>query len=77
LGGWLAPFEQNFGAMRMWDFDVKDNDQEIVVRAELPGFEANELDVQLNNDVLTIKAEKEQKDERKNSVGPRKLCRSG
>lgn len=64
LGGWLAPFEQDFGAMRMWDFDVKENDKEIVVRAEMPGFEANELDVQLNNDVLTIKAEKEQKGER-------------
>lgn len=60
-GGWLAPFEQDFGSMRLWDFSVTENDHEIVVRAELPGFEENELDVQLNGDVLTIKAEKEQK----------------
>jgi HSP20 family protein len=59
--GWLAPFDQDFESMRVWDFDVTENDREIVVRAEVPGFEPNELDVQLNNNVLTIKAEKEQK----------------
>jgi HSP20 family protein len=62
LGGtWLAPFDQDFGSMRVWDFDVTENDREIVVRAEMPGFEENELDVQINQNVLTIKAEKEQK----------------
>src|SRR2546430_16966559 len=58
-GGWLAPFGQDFESVRLWDFDVKENDQEIVVRAEVPGFEENELNVQFHNDVLTIKAEKE------------------
>jgi HSP20 family protein len=61
MGGWFAPSEQESGALRLWDFDVTENDKEVVVRAELPGFEENELDVQLNQDVLTIKAEKEQK----------------
>jgi HSP20 family protein len=61
MGGWLSPFGQDVGSVRLWDFDVSENDQEVVVRAEVPGFEENELDVQLNNDVLTIKAEKEQK----------------
>src|SRR5437660_585748 len=60
-GSWLAPFDQEMSNMRMWDFDVQEKDQEIAVRAELPGFEENELDIQLNQDVLTIKAEKEQK----------------
>jgi HSP20 family protein len=60
-GGRLAPFEQDFEPVRLWDFDVKENDKEITVRAEMPGFEEKELDVQLSNDVLTIKAEKEQK----------------
>jgi HSP20 family protein len=59
--GWLAPYDQDLRNIRVWDFDVKENDQEIVVRAEIPGFKEDELDVQLNNDVLTIKAEKEQK----------------
>lgn len=60
-GGLLAPFEQDFETLRLWDFDVKENDKEIIVRAEIPGFEEKELDVQLDGDVLTIKAEKEQK----------------
>jgi len=60
-GGWFAPSGQDFESMRVWDFGVTDNDKEIVVRAELPGFEEKEVDIQLNNDVLTIKAEKEQK----------------
>ncbi len=62
IGGWLAPFDQDLQAMRMWQVDVKENDQEITVRAELPGFEPNEIDVQVDNGVLAIKAEKEQKD---------------
>src|SRR5262245_14596304 len=60
-GGWLAPAQQDFATMRVWDFDVREDEKEIVVRAELPGFEEKELDIQLNQDVLTIKAEKEQK----------------
>jgi HSP20 family protein len=62
-GGPLAPFDQEFAAPRMWDFGVTHNDKEIIVRAEIPGFEDNELNVQLDNDVLTIKAEKEQKED--------------
>jgi HSP20 family protein len=60
-GGLFAPFEQDFEAIRLWDFDVNENDKEIIVRAEIPGFDEKELDVQLDRDVLTIKAEKEQK----------------
>ena len=32
----------------------------LTVRAEVPGFEENELDVQINQDTLIIRAEKEQ-----------------
>jgi HSP20 family protein len=62
--GWMAPFDRDFASMRVWDFDVTENEKEIVVRAELPGFEENELNVQLNNDVLTIKAQKEERGDR-------------
>jgi HSP20 family protein len=61
MGGWLAPFDEDLRSMRVWDFDVAENDQEVRVRVEIPGFEENELDVQLSNDRLTIKAEKEVK----------------
>jgi HSP20 family protein len=61
FGGSLSPFDEDRSAMRMWDFGVMEDDKEIVVRAEMPGFDENEIDVQLRDDVLTIKAEKEQK----------------
>ncbi len=62
-GGMVPPVAQDFETLRVWDLDVTENDKEIVVRAELPGFEEKELDIQINKDVLTIKAEKEQKSE--------------
>jgi HSP20 family protein len=58
LGGW---FDRDLETMRVWDFDVKEDDKEITVRAEMPGFEENEVDVQINDNVLTIRAQKEQK----------------
>ena len=62
-GGLLAPLGQEFETLRVWDFDVTEDDQEVAVRAEIPGFEANELDVQFNNNQLIIKAEKQRKEE--------------
>jgi HSP20 family molecular chaperone IbpA len=60
-GGWMMPFDQDFGAMLPLDLNVTENDQEIGVRAELPGFEQKEIDVRLTDNVLTISAEKEKK----------------
>jgi HSP20 family protein len=60
-GGRNGPSSDDMLALRVWDFDVTENDKEVVVRAEVPGFEESELDVQINQDVLTIKTEKEQK----------------
>jgi len=62
-GGWLAPSEE-YGPQRLWDFGVTEEDKEVIVRAELPGFEENELDVRLDGNVLTVRAEKQQGDGR-------------
>jgi HSP20 family protein len=61
FGEWLAPFAENYGAMHVYDFDVSEDDKEFVVKAELPGFEDNEIDVTISDNMLTIKAEKETK----------------
>ncbi len=53
--------EPDFGEMRLWDLSLDENDKEITVRAELPGFDANQIDVQFHDDVLTIRAGKESK----------------
>ena len=48
--------------------DVAEGDGELIVRASLPGFKREDIDVQIHNGVLSIKAEhtveKETKDER-------------
>jgi HSP20 family protein len=59
FGPMWSPWEQETGEMRFWDFDVREGENEIMVRAEVPGFEPNELDVEMHNDTLTIKAEKQ------------------
>ncbi len=64
FGPMWTPWEQDTGEMRMWDFDVREGNNEIIVRAEMPGFEPNELDVELQNDTLTIRAEKQKKGDR-------------
>jgi HSP20 family protein len=43
--------------MEPWGLEVEDRGREVVVRAELPGFEASALDVQLAGNRLTIRAD--------------------
>jgi HSP20 family protein len=59
LGRWPTPLEE-VGLGRFWAFDVRDEDRAVVVRAELPGFEAGDIDVHVCGAVLTIQAEKKQ-----------------
>lgn len=48
--------------------DVSESDGEIIVKAEIPGIESKDLDINLTGDVLTIKGEKkeEKREEGKN-----------
>ena len=70
---WLQPFhemfphwpfygEQEFD-MRMPRVDVLDREDEILVRAELPGVEKKDLDVSLTGQTLTIKGETSHREE--------------
>ena len=55
------------GAVRYPTVDVKENEDNFVVEAELPGVTEKEIDVKVENDLLTIsshrEAEKEEKKE--------------
>ncbi len=62
FGGFPEPFDREFGEMRRWDFGMEDRGNELVVRAEMPGFEEKDLDVQLHDNVLTIRAERQEGD---------------
>ena len=52
---------------RTWlpDLDVSETDKEIIVRAEVPGIERDDIDITLTNGLLTIKGEKKHEDEEK------------
>jgi HSP20 family protein len=43
-----------------WGLDLDDTGKEVVMRAEAPGFEASDFDVQVSGDVLTIRAERKE-----------------
>jgi HSP20 family protein len=64
LTPWAGHAGSEFAPMRFWDSGMEENDKEIVVHAELPGFEPSDLDVQINNDVLMIRAEHQTKSDR-------------
>lgn len=46
--------------MRLWGFDVAEKEREIVVSAQIPGFEENDVDVQLKEGHLEIDARRQQ-----------------
>ena len=61
-GGWRSPFRRDWPRLS-WGaegqtprIDVVERDDEIVVRAELPGVDKKDLDVSLTDDTVTIKA---------------------
>lgn len=45
--------------------DIKENDKEVSIKAELPGMDENDIEVSLTNDALTIKGEKKEEKEEK------------
>lgn len=46
-------------------FDVKENEEEVLVSAELPGVRASDIEVNLTGDTLLIKGEKKEEKEEK------------
>lgn len=63
----LAPFQAE--AARMPAIEVKETDEAITVDAEMPGLKQEEIQVSVDEGVLTISAErKQEKDEKKKNV---------
>lgn len=44
--------------------DVSENDGQVQVRAELPGLDAKDIDLNVSGDLLTIRGEKKQEEDR-------------
>lgn len=63
LGGSLLRNE--FGFSRMPSVDIAETDNEVTVSADLPGLEEKDIQVSLENDVLTLKGERKHEHEEK------------
>jgi HSP20 family protein len=55
FGGWPTPFEPE--RERFWNLEMEETDKEVVIRAEAPGFEAEEFHVEVRGDALMLRAE--------------------
>ena len=70
MGDWFDGFfrglDRPFVAERMWPaIDVADRDGAIVVRVEVPGCKANDIDISIHGSTLTISGQKEETKEQK------------
>ena len=65
---WLRPFSRDFRdlAGSMPSVDVIDRDDEVVVRAAVPGYKKEDIEISVSNSTLTLKGETktEQKEEK-------------
>jgi HSP20 family protein len=57
LAGWPVPFEMSWEMTEPWGVAMEEGEKEVVVRAEMPGFEASELEVTLRDNLLTLRAD--------------------
>lgn len=55
FGGWPTPFATE--TERFWNLEMEENEKEVFVRAEAPGFEAEEFHVEVRGETLMLKAE--------------------
>lgn len=53
--GWPTAWGPSERELR-WDMDVQDTDDAVLVRAEAPGFEPGDFDLEVNNDQLVMRA---------------------
>ena len=61
---WGTPARSGQGAS-VPAVNVQENDDQYVIEVAAPGMKKDDFKVEVNNDVLTISAEKEEKDEKK------------
>lgn len=56
----LAPFDQEWSPTRSWyaDLDMEETEDEVIVRAEVPGIEPRDLDVTVRDGALHIRYER-------------------
>ncbi|GBE03327.1 MAG TPA: Hsp20/alpha crystallin family protein [Nitrospirae bacterium] len=61
----MEPFEGRYAGSFSPNIDVAETDKEIKISAELPGMDEKEIEVNVNNDSITIRGEKKEEKEDK------------
>ena len=59
------PFTRPFTEEWAPSVDISETEDKLLIKAELPGLEAKDVDVSISGDLLTIKGEKEKEKEEK------------
>jgi len=63
LSGW--PAFREAGRWQGWGLDVQEDDNNVTVRAEAPGFEPSDFDIQVRGDQLILRAARKAESEEK------------
>jgi HSP20 family protein len=66
FGNFFRGFDMPFFAHKLWPaLDVAEQDDAVVVRAEVPGCKAEDIDISVYGNTLTISGEKKESEEEK------------
>ena len=60
-----SPFTRAYSEMWQPTVDISETNDSLVVKAELPGLETEDVNVSISGDILTIKGEKKTENEQK------------
>jgi HSP20 family protein len=61
----FTPFRDRFAGEWSPSVDISETENELVIKAQLPGLDAKDINVDLSGDLLTIKGEKKKEEEEK------------
>jgi HSP20 family protein len=71
FGRWPMAGESGWHLDRIWGMNVEETDNDILVRAEAPGFEPKDFDIHVSGNHLTIEAEHKEEAGEKGGGSPR------
>lgn len=75
FGSWPLMANEPLEMWEAWGLELDEEEKEVVIRAEVPGFEPGEVDVRLAGNLLTIRAEHKEPETKEEKKVPRRYGR--